>query len=150
VGLAWRGDPNYKGDHERSIPLEKLKPLLSVPGIRFVSLQKELKEDERVLTEGMANFTHPGEDFKATAEIAAGLDLVITVDSAWAQWAGAIGRPTWVLLRYIPHWCWMLDREDSPWHGSARLIRQPRRGDWDSVISVVTEGLQGRCGARPT
>ena len=142
VGLCWRGNPDYKGDRERSIPLADLIPLLSSPGIRFISLQKELDEKERVLTEGMANFTQPGEDFKNTAQIVAALDLVITVDTAWAHWAGAIGKPVWVLLPFPPHWCWLLEREDSPWYPTARLFRQPRIGDWDSVIGRVKHCLR--------
>jgi ADP-heptose:LPS heptosyltransferase len=68
-------------------------------------------------------------------------DLVITVDTAIAHVAGALGRPVWVLLPYSPDFRWLLDRDESPWYPTARLFRQPRAGDWDSVIKRVRDSL---------
>jgi hypothetical protein len=140
VGVCWRGNPNYGKDHERSIRLADFAPLLSVPGIRFVSLHKELTKEEQRLADGLP-MVNPGVDFKSTAELIAALDLVISVDTAWTHWTGAIGKPVWVLLHYSPHWVWLTEREDSPWYPTARLFRQPRIGDWKGVIQSVKKEL---------
>ena len=142
MGLCWRGSSSYRGDRERSIPFASIAPLLQVPGVRFVGLQKELNAEELALSAGLTQFTNPGEDFRRTAEIVAALDLVITVDTAWAHLAGALGKPVWVLLPQVSHWCWMRERRDSPWYPTARLFRQPGRGDWDSVIAEVAQELR--------
>ncbi len=134
VGVCWRGNASYVHDAARSIPFAHFAPLLSVPGVRFISLQKELLEQERELAETLS-LTHLGLDFKNTAELVAALDLVVTVDTVWAHWAGAVGTPFWVLLSRVPHWVWLLDRADSPWYPSAKLLRQSRNGDWNSVVA---------------
>ena len=88
--------------------------------------------------------THIGdelEDFDDTAAVAALVDLVISVDTSVVHLAGAMARPTWILLPFCPDWRWMLDREDSPWYPTARLFRQPALGDWDSVIARLREAL---------
>jgi ADP-heptose:LPS heptosyltransferase len=137
--LCWRGNPNYAGDRTRSMRLQQLEPLLKLPGIRFVSLQKELRADERA-----PDLVHPGADFAGTAALVAALDLVIAVDTVWAHWAGAIGKPVWLLLARIPHWCWMMEREDSPWYPSARLFRQPQAGDWRPAVDKLARELGRR------
>ena len=137
VGLCWKGNPLYKNDRNRSLRLAELRPLLACPGVRFVSLQRDLDEEESAISAELENFTHPGADFKDTAEIIGALDLVISVDTAWAHWAGAIGKPLWLLLPLVPHWCWLLDRKDNPWYPTARLFRQTRRDDWEDVIESV-------------
>ncbi len=144
VGLCWRGNPHYKGDRFRSIPLALLEPLLQAPGVRFVSLQKELHPEEQAITAKARNFTHPGADFGRTAEIVAALDFVISVDTVWAHWAGSIGKPAWVMVSHPPHWCWLLGRDDSPWYPSVRLFRQPKSGDWPAVIESVGRALASR------
>ena len=144
IGLAWSGNRNQKNDHNRSIGLARLLPLLSVPGVRFVGLQKELREEDVEVLGKVPGFTHLGEqleDFADTAAAVSLLDLVITVDSAVAHLAGALGRPVWVLLPFAADWRWLLEREDSPWYPSARLFRQPKIGDWDSVIARLREEL---------
>jgi hypothetical protein len=137
VGLCWRGNPQYKGDRHRSMSLEALEPLFAVPGVRFVSLQKELRAHER--RPGLA---HPGGDFASTASLVAALDLVISVDTVWAHWAGAIGKPLWLMLSRQSHWCWLWEREDSPWYPSARLFRQPVAGDWAPVVERLARELR--------
>lgn len=139
VGLCWRGNPQYRGDKQRSMPLELLDPLFAVPGVRFVSLQKELHAHER-----RPGLVHPGGDFASTASLIAALDLVISVDTAWAHWAGAAGKPLWLLLSRIPHWCWLWEREDSPWYPTARLFRQPQAGDWRPVVDRLARELVRR------
>jgi ADP-heptose:LPS heptosyltransferase len=83
-------------------------------------------------------------DFSDTAALIANLDLVISVDTAVAHLAGAMGKPTWVMLPFAPDWRWMLGREDSPWYPTMKLFRQKSRGDWIEVIARVTEALSKR------
>jgi hypothetical protein len=139
VGLCWRGNPQYKGDRHRSMPFAMLAPLFSVPGVRYVSLQKELRAEER-----HAQLLHLGLDFAGTTSLVAALDLVISVDTVWAHWAGAAGRPLWLMLSRIPHWCWMMEREDSPWYPTARLFRQQAQGDWAPVVERIARELGQR------
>jgi hypothetical protein len=136
VGLCWRGNPAYKGDQHRSMRPELLWPLLEIPGIRFVSLQKEQRPEEQ-----HANLAHPGGDFASTASLVAALDLVISVDTVWAHWAGAIGKPLWLMLSRHSHWCWLWDRDDSPWYPTARLFRQASAGDWAPVVERIGSEL---------
>ena len=136
VGLCWRGNPAYAGDRHRSTRLRTLEPLLAVPGVRFVSLQKEQREDER-----HPNLVHVGVDFSGTASLVTALDLVISVDTVWAHWAGAIGKPLWLMLSRQSHWCWLWGREDSPWYPSAKLFRQASAGDWSPVVERLAREL---------
>jgi tetratricopeptide (TPR) repeat protein len=137
VGLCWKGDQRYMKDRDRSMRLAQLRPLLACPGVQFVSLQKELNEEELALTAEMENFIHPGANFNDTAQMIGALDLVISVDTSWAHWAGAIGKPFWLLLPFVPYWIWLLERDDSPWYPTARLFRQTRAGDWQEVVQDV-------------
>ncbi len=146
VGLCWKGNPRNRLDRQRSQQLADLGPLLAVPGLRFVSLQEALEPEERELLAARANFIHRDLAFKAKAELAAAMDLVISVDTVWAHWAGAIGKPLWVMLPQVPPWVWMLGRDDSPWYPSARLYRQARRGDWATVVADVAAAAAARAG----
>ena len=144
VGLAWAGNPNHKNDRNRSIALARLLPLLTAPGVGFVSLQKELRDEDAVVLGNLAGFAQFGdrlEDFSDTAAVMSLLDVVISVDSAVAHLAGALGKPAWVLLPFAAEWRWLLERDDSPWYPSSRLFRQPRQGDWDSVLERVRTEL---------
>jgi hypothetical protein len=146
IGVVWSGGPYHKTDHLRSIPLEQFKAVLD-PNIRFFSLQKEVKEPDAVILAATPEITPLGEqiaDFADTAAIIANLDLVISVDTAVAHLAGALGKPTWILLPFAPDWRWLLGRDDSPWYPSARLFRQTTPGDWDSVLQRVRLEL-ARC-----
>ena len=128
IGLAWSGNPAHKNDRNRSIALKQLLPLLSVPGVRFVSLQRDLREDDAAVLGNLPALVSIGaqlDDFADTAAAISLLDLVITVDTAVAHLAGALGKPVWVLLPFAPDWRWLLKREDSPWYPTARLFRQP-------------------------
>jgi tetratricopeptide (TPR) repeat protein len=146
IGLAWAGNPAFPADRTRSIGLQRLTPLLSVPGFEFISLQKQLRPgDENILREH-PELTHLGEeiaDFYDTAAIVSQLDLVISSDTAVVHLAGALGRPVWVLLERVPDWRWLVERNDSPWYPTAKLFRQTKPGDWQSVIGGVTEKLLG-------
>ena len=140
VGLVWAGNPRHVNDHNRSLPVSHLAPLLSVPGVRFFSLQTG--EARAAVPAGVTDLIEGVRDFADTAAILAGLDLLVTVDTAVAHLAGALGRPCWLLLPYAPDWRWLLDRADSPWYPSLRLLRQDRPGDWDTVMDEVAAALR--------
>jgi hypothetical protein len=145
VGIAWAGNPSHREDRLRTIRPEQLLPLLRVPGAVFYSLQLEQREGVSALplTEaGLRDFTAHIGDFADTAAMMAELDLIITVDTASAHLAGAMGRPVWTLLPFVPDWRWGLKNEDTPWYPTMRLFRQPRLTDWDAVIAKVREQLQ--------
>jgi tetratricopeptide (TPR) repeat protein len=146
VGLAWSGNPTHKNDANRSIALAALAPLLAVPGVTFVSLQKDPRPADRDELARHAKIPDIGNelgDFADTAAVIEQLDLVITVDTAVAHLAGALGKSVWILLPFSPDWRWMLGRDDSPWYPTARLFRQPATGDWGSVVSRAVAELGG-------
>ncbi|HTI82644.1 MAG TPA: tetratricopeptide repeat protein [Acetobacteraceae bacterium] len=142
VGLAWAGNPAHSNDRRRSMPASAIQPILAVPGISVISLQVGVRAGELSLP------SPPLVDFAATASLIAALDLVITVDTAVAHVAGALGKPAWVLLPYAPDWRWLLGRSDSPWYSSLRLFRQPVPGDWDAVADEVAGELACLAGTR--
>jgi tetratricopeptide (TPR) repeat protein len=144
VGIAWAGNANFKGDQTRSIGLARFSPLLSVAGIAFVGLQRDLRDGDRDMLRRHPHVVHLGdamEDFGDTAAVMSTLDLVISSDTSVAHLAGALGRPVWVLLQYAADWRWLRDRSDSPWYPTARLFRQPEPDDWESVIRRVADAL---------
>lgn len=147
VGLCWQGNPEHPRDRERSLPFAMLKPLLGVPGARFFGLQAgDAAGQARGL--GAAPFESLAGEladdrnrFVEAAAVVANLDLVITVDTALAHLAGALAKPVWILLSFVPDWRWLLEREDSPWYPTARLFRQPALGAWRPAIARVREAL---------
>jgi len=143
VGLSWAGNPRHRNDRHRSMPPERLLPLLHLPGITYYTLQiKPSTGQPRSLMEvGLIDLTGDITDFADSAALLAELDLVITVDTAVAHLGGALGRPVWTLLPFVPDWRWGLEREDTPWYPTMRLFRQPAPGDWDSVIHRVVAEL---------
>jgi len=145
VGLVWAGNPAHKNDRNRSLKPANLARLADVPGVRFISLQKDAATAEaRTAPAGMEliDVAEELKDFDDTAAVLANLDLIIAVDTAVVHLAGAMGRPVWTLLPYAPDWRWLRERGDSPWYPTMRLFRQPSIGDWDSVIAKVREQLQ--------
>src|SRR5215212_41149 len=144
IALAWAGSAAHANDRNRSIALSQLAPLLSVEQASFVSIQRELRNEDSDLLARAPRLMHIGDAldaFEDTAAVAALVDVVISVDTSVVHLAGAMGRPTWILLPFCPDWRWMLERDDSPWYPTARLFRQPALGDWDSVIGRVCEAL---------
>jgi len=144
VGIAWAGSLAHKNNHNRSIALDRFAALLKMPGVAFISLQRDVTGEEAALLRGHASVTVIGEelaDFADTAAVVSMLDLVVSVDTALVHLAGAIGKPVLVLLPYSPDFRWLLEREDSPWYPTARLFRQPRLGDWESVLERVGDEL---------
>jgi tetratricopeptide (TPR) repeat protein len=142
VGLVWSGNANHKNDLNRSTPLMQLSCLLDVDAT-FVSLQKDPRPDDKVPLEqtDIVDLTAHLTDFAETAALLGCLDLVITVDTSVAHLAGALGRPTWILLPWTPDYRWLLDRDDSPWYPSARLFRQDERRDYAKVLDRVRTEL---------
>ena len=151
VGLAWSGNPKHWNDHNRSLQLQQLSPLLDLD-VAFVSLQKDPRPDDRAHLEktGIVDLTAHLTDLAETAALISCLDLVITVDTSVAHLAGALGRPTWILLPYTPDWRWLLGRDDSPWYGAVRLFRQDQRRDYEPVIARMREALQSSLSAWPS
>ena len=141
VGLVWRGNPTHDNDHNRSTTLAAYLPLIAKhPEIRFVTLQKDMTDEERSLLEGLANVRMLDAelaDFDESAAVMRNLDLMISIDSAPAHLAGALAVPTWILLPFNGEWRWLMERDDTPWYPTARLFRQPDRGDWDSLIEQI-------------
>jgi len=142
IGIAWSGNATHKHDRQRSIPLAELAPLFT-RGARFVSLQTELRDSDREVLQHfkVLDVAPDLHDFTDTAALLSCLDRVITVDTSVAHLAGALGKPTTLLLPYAPDFRWMLDRDDSPWYPSMRLIRQRAIGNWGDVIAQVIESL---------
>lgn len=147
VGLVWRGSASNPMDRDRSCPLAELAPLLPISGVSYYSLQVGPAADEITSlpqATGLIDLTGHLDDFSDTAALLANLDLVISVDTAVAHLAGSMEKPVWVMLAHTPDWRWMLERHDSPWYPGARLFRQPRPGDWPSVVREVAQALRQR------
>ena len=145
VGLVWAGNPSNQDDRNRSCSLHHFLSLINLPNIAFYSLQKGPKAAEiNQISEPvpLQDLSSQLNDFADTAAVIAQLDLVITVDTAVAHLAGAMGKPVWVLLGYNPDWRWMCDREDSPWYPSVRLFRQNSPGNWQEMLARVREALK--------
>ena len=144
IGLAWAGNPNHKADAQRSMPLVAFLPLAEMPGITLFSLQKGMAVQQIAPLRGNLPILDAASSHSSMAETAAllaTLDVVISIDTSIAHLAGAMGKPVWVLLAHLADWRWMERREDSPWYQSAKLIRQPSPGDWESVIQKVIKDL---------
>ncbi|MHB8120719.1 MAG: tetratricopeptide repeat protein [Desulfuromonadaceae bacterium] len=142
VGLVW-GGRKAPLNADRSMQLKLLEPLFSLPGANFFSLQ--LGEDLNQLTpyRGCVTDLSPQlADFAETAAALANLDLIITIDTAIAHLAGAMGKPVWVMLKHSPDWRWLQGRRDSPWYASARLYRQKMPGDWGDVVRSIVADLK--------
>jgi tetratricopeptide (TPR) repeat protein len=145
IGLVWAGNPRKHArglaavDQRRSVAPDRLAPLFKLRGLCFVSLQKggPSAPEDFPLTDVMEEM----QDFADTAALIANLDLVISVDTAVAHLAAALGKPVWLLDRFDACWRWFTGRRDSPWYPSLRIYRQPQPGDWDTVLAAVTGDL---------
>ena len=143
VGLVWRGSRINKKGMFRSCSLADLEPLLMMDAHQFYALQPDVEEAERpVLSRhGVVDLSSQIADFADSAALTAAMDLVISVDTAQAHLAGALGTPVWTLLAKGADWRWFIDRDDSPWYPTMRLFRQETRGDWRSLLEYVAEAL---------
>jgi hypothetical protein len=147
VGLVWAGRPEHVNDANRSCTLDQISALFQLQEIEFFGLQKGPAADQANQPSTWPNFSNLGqvlEDFADTAGILAHLDMVITVDTSVAHLAGAMGRPVWVLVPFIPDWRWMIKTEQSPWYPTMRLFRQARPDAWEPVIAQIKTALTER------
>lgn len=153
VGLVWQGEPTHARDNERSIPLKDMEPVLRTPGVRFYGLQVGAGAEQVTDIPKAVDFTDlsadlTGDGMMDTSAVIENLDLVITVDTAVANLAGAMGRPLWVLLSKVPDWRWIVTVEPDlpnfapgPWFPDARLFHQETRWDWTGVIAKMADEL---------
>ena len=138
AGLAWAGNPKHLLDGLRSIPAEELTALADLPGVAWHVLQMPPPKASPIPAVPLSTFFR---SFSDTAFAIQAMDVVVTIDSAIAHLAGALGKPTFLLLQHGSEWRWQLEREDSPWYPTFRLYRQPRSGDWASVLEAVKADL---------
>jgi tetratricopeptide (TPR) repeat protein len=147
VGIAWAGNPDFSGDRARSIFLKNILPATHIDGIKYFSLQKDLRHGDDELLDANPHIVRVDKainDFEDTAAILMSLDLVVSSDTAVVNLAGALGRPVWVLLPFVCDWRWLVDRGDTPWYPTARLFRQADIGDWTTVLDEVRAALEQR------
>jgi len=150
VGLVARGSPTHRGDQQRSLPLAQLMAALPA-GADYHLLQKDLAFDDRRALEsfGVSFCGDRIEDFGDTAALIGLMDMVVSVDTAVAHLAGALGRPTRVLCAYDPDWRWSLSGETTPWYPSVNIRRQVKRGDWSAALAMIAADLNGLFAASP-
>ena len=144
VGLVWSGSATHQADLQRSIALSALLSALPA-GLDYVSLQKELRENDAQVLATQPQIRHFGaelNDFSDTAALCSLMDVVVAVDTSVAHLAGALGVKTLLLLPHLPDWRWLLDRSDSPWYPSMQLLRQSQAGDWEPVLQQLFEALE--------
>jgi len=150
VGLAWSGSALYRNDRQRSMPLDLLTELLTLP-IDFHVLQKDVRPDDLERLRGLDGVHWHGNrlnDFSDTAALVELMDLVVSVDTSVAHLAGAMGRPVWLLLPCLPDHRWFLGRADSPWYPTATLLRQSHPGAWTGVVAELARTLPASLGMR--
>ena len=148
VGIVWAGNPGYSGDRLRSVPIETIARLASVPGVSFVSLQKGEPAAQSPLFPGLLDWAGELNDMADTAALMAALDLIVTVDTSVVHLAGALGRPVWLLNRLDTDWRWFLNRDDSPWYPTLRQFRQTGHADWEGPIVALIQALREAAGAK--
>jgi hypothetical protein len=149
VGITWAGDPANENDRHRSVRPQSFAPVLAVPGVQFIGIQKRCIPEDRAYAAqvGLPVLSDELESFADTAAVMANLDLIISVDASVCHVAGATGRPTWTLLFDPPEWRWLVGRQDTPWYPTMRLFRQPRPGAWAPVFESVAKALAERVAA---
>ena len=146
VGICWQGSKG-KAARGRSFPLTNFRDISKIPNIELINLYKE--DDKKKFLDIDFDLTTFGEEldngedtFIDTAAVMMCCDLIITVDTSIAHLAGALGRPVWIALKYIPDWRWMLNRKDSPWYPTMRLYRQNDFDKWGPVLSTIKKDLE--------
>lgn len=145
IGISWAGRPTHRNDRNRSCGIEHFVELMGMPGTVFFSLQKGDRAQDLRDKASEALVMDVGrrlEDFADTASVVQQLDLVITVDTALAHLAGALGKPAWVAIPFVGDWRWMREGETTPWYPSMRLFRQKTRGDWNSTFNEMRRALR--------
>ena len=147
VGLVWAGNPAHKNDANRSMALSALAPVLALEGATFYSFQvgarsADLAQLPPELQAKVVDLSADLHDFGDTAAALQHLDVLVCVDTSICHVAGALGLPVWLLIPWMPDWRWLLEREDSPWYPSVRILRQPRYRDWGSVLATLAKDLK--------
>jgi tetratricopeptide (TPR) repeat protein len=147
IGICWSGNQEFGDDDIRSIPFS-LFSQITIPNVEFFCLQKEIHptdlNDFNEYTKTNPKFHFLGNelnDYSDTAALIHFLDLIITVDTGVAHLSCALGKPTWILLSFVPDWRWLLNRDDSPWYPSARLFRQTKTKQWEDSIHQIKNEL---------
>ena len=147
IGISWQGSTD-KSAAGRSFPVQQLHRIAKIPGVRLISLQKNAGveqlaglPDDFVVETLPEDFDTGANAFLDSAAVLKSLDLMITCDTALAHLAGALGVPTWLPIKLVPYWTWMLDRSDSPWYPNHRLFRQELAGVWDNVFEQMASAL---------
>ncbi len=145
VGIVWAGNPNHKADRNRSMVPSHFQPLTKIPGVSVYSLQfGKDGEASKVFGDRITDLGPELTPFTEAAAAMNNLDLVVSVDTSSAHLAGALARPVWTLLPFVPDWRWLLDRADTPWYPTMRLFRQTAIGDWQGVFREVETALSER------
>ena len=146
VGLAWSGDPSHPNDHNRSIPFADM--LARFEGIEadLVVLQRPVRETDQADLDAsrVVNLAERSEDMHDALALTSLMDLVVSVDTSLAHAAGALGKDVWVLMPFSPDWRWLIEREDSPWYPTMRLIRQPAMRSWQPAFDKLQDWLRAR------
>jgi Flp pilus assembly protein TadD len=152
IGLVWSGNPANEVNPVRALALVRLMPALALPGLRWISLQVGSPSAEIAaagLSDRIEDMSEHLIDFGVTADIIAGLDLLVTTDTSVPHLAGAMGKETWLMLAHVPDWRWGMSGETTSWYPSMRLFRQQRRGDWEGVVDRLAAALVQRFGLHP-
>lgn len=144
VGLVWAGQPRHANDHRRSLPASALTALLQVDTVHWFSLTVGARQADIAGRDDIVDLAPALGDFADTAHAAEALDLVITVDTAVAHLAGAMGKAVWLLLPKVGDWRWGRSGTTTPWYPATRLFRQSRLGDWSDVVAEVAQALSRR------
>ena len=143
VGLVWAGRPAHERDFHRSVQLGAITPLLGRHDSAWINLQPNLSPMDTEKFQQLGGIVLPRllRDFADTAAVVDALDLVVTVDTAVAHLAGAMGKPTWIMLPWSADWRWMTERTDTPWYPTAKLYRQTHPRDWDGVVARIRDDI---------
>ncbi|MBI9072785.1 MAG: tetratricopeptide repeat protein [Melioribacteraceae bacterium] len=144
AGIVWSGNPNHKNDKNRSCQLTLIKELFKLENIQFYNLQlnkTDVSISEKIIKEKLIDYTSNISDFNDTAALIDNIDLVISVDTSVAHLSAAMNKETWVMIPFVPDWRWMLNKDDNPWYPSVKLFRQPKIGDWESVVNSIQNKL---------
>ena len=145
VGIVWAGNLKHPNDNNRSVELQQFSVLFDVEACQFFSLQVGKRRNDIIRYHYSNTIIDLGGDFSNFSDTAAAileLDLVISVDTAVAHLTGALGKPIWVLLPFMPDWRWLLERENTPWYPTMRLFRQTDTRDWAGVLQKVRFALE--------
>lgn len=143
IGICWTGKSTNKLNPRRACPLEPLLQACDIKDVHIINLKKApVPEDKLLLNKyNVIDFTDEIKNFGETAALIDTLDLIITIDTAIAHLAGCMGKLVWTLLSVIPEWRYLLLPDTCAWYPSMRLIRQPARGDWNSVLACLRKDL---------